>query len=77
MMLLLRQCADSEKHLREDRMGSKGPFHASVGLAALAIAGPLAAQQTSETSAASAPADNGLADIVVTAQRRASRRSSQ
>ena len=51
-------------------MGSRGPFHASVALAALAIANPLAAQQTSEAPAASAPADNGLADIVVTAQRR-------
>ena len=34
-------------------------------------ASPLAAQQTSEAPAASVPADNGLADIVITAQRRA------
>ena len=34
------------------------------------LANPLAAPQTSEAPAASAPADNALADIVVTAQRR-------
>jgi len=52
-------------------MRSRGLFYSSVALAALVCASPLAAQQASETPVASAPADNGLADIVITAQRRA------